>query len=119
MWQFLAVGIISGILSGSLGAGGGVIMVPLLLLCGMTIQESITVGLAITTVPSGAPGLYLQYKAGNFKVKESIIVTFGVLIGIIIGSYVIIEYNLSQKTLTRALSILMMFLSIYIGFRYG
>lgn len=119
MWQYLSVGILSGILTGSIGAGGAVVMVPLLMSCGLTIQESVAIGLAVTAVPQSVPGLYLYYKKGDFRPKEALFVIIGSLIGVLMGSYIVINYKFTQKTLSRFLACLMIFLGILIGYFYG
>jgi uncharacterized membrane protein YfcA len=119
MWQYLSVGILSGILTGSIGAGGAVVMVPLLMSCGLTLQESVAIGLAVTAVPQSGPGLYLYYKKGDFRAKEALFVIIGSLIGVLMGSYIVIKYKFTQKTLSRFLSFLMIFLGILMGYFYG
>jgi hypothetical protein len=119
MWQYLLVGIISGILTGSIGGGGQVVIVPLLMYCGLSFQEGVAISLAVNAVPQSAPGLYLYYKKGDFKLREAIFVIIGALIGVFFGSYLVIKYKLTQKTLSRFLSFLMIFLGILVGYIYG
>jgi uncharacterized membrane protein YfcA len=116
---FIFVGLFSGIMAGIVGSGGQVVMMPLLLLCGLNYNESIAINLAVNAVPQTVPGLYLYYKKGQFKYKESIAVIIGSTFGIFIGAYVVTKNNLSQKFLIRILSLSMIILGYIIWYIWG
>jgi hypothetical protein len=119
MWQFISVGILSGILTGSIGGGGQVVIVPLLMYCGLTFQEGVAISLAVNAIPQSAPGLYLYYKKGDFKPREALSVIIGAVMGVFVGSYIVLKYKFSQKALSRFLSFLMVILGILVGYFYG
>ena len=112
---FLVIGLCCGLLAGTLGAGGYSIMMPLLMWSGMSYAEAVAVGLAVNSVPQGAPGLYLYYKKGKWRVNESIAVIIGSTIGVLIGAYIITTYKIPQLLLTRILAISMILIGIVIG----
>lgn len=110
---------ISGLLAGMIGAGGQVIMLPLLMWTGLTYNQSIAIGLAVNTVPQTGPGLYLYYKNGDFKWRQSIFVIIGSTIGVLTGAYIATKYKLSQKLMSRILAISMVILSVIIWYNFG
>ena len=109
----------SGLLAGMIGAGGRVIMLPLLMWTGLTYNQSIAIGLAVNAVPQTGPGLYLYYRKGEYKIIESIYVIIGSTIGVLIGAYIVTEYNLSQKLMSRVLAIGMVILAGIIWREFG
>jgi uncharacterized membrane protein YfcA len=116
LFGFLIIGLVCGLLAGTLGAGGYSIMMPLLMWSGMSYAEAVAVGLAVNSVPQGAPGLYLYWKKGEWKIRESIAVMIGSTIGVFIGAYAITNYKISQDTLTRILAVSMILIGMGIGF---
>lgn len=112
MIVFGLIGLIVGIIEGTLGAGAGAIMIPLLIWNGMSYQEAVAVGLAINSVPRGVPGLYLYYKQGKWRIKESIVMIITSTFGILVGSYVFTTYKISNKLLSRIFAVVMMMVSI-------
>ncbi len=62
---YLAVGLMAGFFSGLLGIGGGVIIVPaLVLLLGFAMRTAIGTSLAIV-VPTALAGAILHFQEGN------------------------------------------------------
>jgi uncharacterized membrane protein YfcA len=110
----IIIGLISGFMAGLLGSGGQVIMMPLLIFFGLSYNESIAINLAVNAVPQTGPGLYLYYKKGAFKFKETIAVIIGSCFGVLRGAYFVTNYNMSQKFLTKMLAIVMITLGVII-----
>jgi uncharacterized membrane protein YfcA len=119
MLHYIIIGLISGLLAGMIGAGGQVIMLPLLMSTGLTYNQSLAIGLAVNAVPQTGPGLYLYYKNGDFKLRESIYVIIGSTIGVLFGAYIVTKYKLSQKIMSRILSISMIILAGIIWYKFG
>jgi uncharacterized membrane protein YfcA len=119
MLKYVLIGLLSGLLAGMIGAGGQVIMLPLLMWTGLTYNQSIAIGLAVNAVPQTGPGLYLYYKKGDYKFLESIYVIIGSTLGVLIGAYTVTKYKLSQKIMSRILAISMIFLSGIIWYNFG
>ncbi|NQY07032.1 MAG: sulfite exporter TauE/SafE family protein [Flavobacteriaceae bacterium] len=62
----IIIGLLAGLFSGVLGVGGGVIMVPLMvMLLGFTQHQAQGTSLAVLAVPVTFLGAYNYYKAGN------------------------------------------------------
>lgn len=75
-----AIGILTGILAGFFGIGGGAIIVPLMILLGNDIK--IAIGISIMQmIFSSVYGSYVNYKQKNLDFKDGIYVGLGGLIG--------------------------------------
>ena len=85
--ELMLVGIFIGTMSGFFGIGGGMILVPILLVLGFDIKEAIGISI-IQMVFSSLLGSYLNYKKGSLIVGEGIYVGFGGFIGGYIGAHV-------------------------------
>jgi len=87
-WAFIVVGIFAGILSGSLGLGGGVILVPTLVFaCGYPQKSAQGMALAIM-VPMVLVGAfrYWQNEAIEMNMTAVAWVIVGALVGVMIGT---------------------------------
>jgi len=85
--ELILVGIFIGTMSGFFGVGGGMILVPILLVLGFDIKVAIGISI-IQMVFSSLLGSYLNYKKGSLIVGEGIFVGFGGFVGGYIGAYV-------------------------------
>ena len=111
---YLVVGIISGLFTGSVGVGSGVILVPLLTQLGMSLSQSIATGLLLQLVPQSIFGVIEYYNAGDIVWKNSLIVLIGSSIGIYFGAMINTKKWISNKYLYLILSITLFTSSIYI-----
>jgi uncharacterized membrane protein YfcA len=86
-WFALAlIGIIGGILSGTFGIGGGIIMVPLLIsLAGMDQRRAAATSL-IAIVPTSIAGSLTYLANGQIDLLAGAIVAVGAIVGAVIGS---------------------------------
>ncbi len=73
-------GIITGMLSGFFGIGGGTVLVPMLLLIGYGMIEAIGISI-MQMVFSSVYGSYLNYKKGSLIVDDGIYVGLGGFVG--------------------------------------
>ena len=85
--ELIFVGILIGTMSGFFGIGGGMILVPLLLVLGFEIKDAIGISI-IQMVFSSLFGSYLNYKKGSLRVGDGIYVGIGGFMGGYIGGYV-------------------------------
>jgi len=87
MIELILVGIFIGTMAGFFGVGGGMILVPILLVLGFDIKDAIGISI-IQMVFSSIFGSYLNYKKGSLIIGEGIIVGIGGFVGGFIGGYV-------------------------------
>jgi len=85
--SYLGLGLMAGCLSGLLGVGGGVVIVPaLIIISGMAIKNAIGTSLAII-IPTAIVGTLLHYREGNVNLEIAIFVAIAAIAGSRIGVY--------------------------------
>lgn len=111
----LLIGLAAGFMGGMVGIGGGVIIVPaLVMLLGMSQHQAQGTSLTMILFPVGILGVINYYKQGYVDFKYA-----GLLaVGFFIGSYLGSKYSLSlpQITVKRVFAIVMMVLAVKILF---
>ena len=85
--ELVLVGIFIGTMSGFFGIGGGMILVPILLVFGFDIKVAIGISI-VQMVFSSVFGSYLNYKKGSLIIGEGIFVGFGGFVGGYVGANV-------------------------------
>ncbi|WP_034288093.1 sulfite exporter TauE/SafE family protein [Helicobacter sp. MIT 11-5569] len=113
-----SIGILTGILAGFFGIGGGAILVPLVMMLGHDIK--IAIGISIMQmIFSSVYGSYVNYKRKLLNVKDGIYVGIGGLIGASFSG-VIID-NVASKTLEIIFSLFIMysFIKLFKASAYG
>ncbi len=84
---FLGLGLVSGSLSGLIGIGGGVIIVPaLIFLFGFSQHMAQGTTLALLIPPIGILGAWAYYKQGYVDIKIAFIICLGFFIGSLLGA---------------------------------
>jgi uncharacterized membrane protein YfcA len=100
---FILTGIITGLLMGVVGIGGGALLIPMLMMLGLSIKQAVAMSLVLQMVPQTLPGVYLYYKQGHVKIYKSIALIIGSVIGVFIGSYLVVNNFISEKIMMYAL----------------
>ncbi|MEP6676027.1 MAG: sulfite exporter TauE/SafE family protein [Ferruginibacter sp.] len=107
----ILVGIAAGMLSGMVGVGGGIIIVPALVyFIGFTQQQAQGTSLGLILLPVGILAVMQYYKEGNIDVKVVAILAVGFVIGSYFGSKVAL--SLPQETVKKIFAILMILIAI-------
>ena len=84
---FLLVGLGAGVLSGLFGIGGGIVIVPALMLVAKMSPSSATgTSLGALLLPVGALGAWEYYKNGNLNVRAALLVALGLFLGAWFGA---------------------------------
>jgi uncharacterized protein len=101
---FLAIGLGAGLLSGMFGIGGGIVIVPaLVLLAHMTQKTATGTSLAALLLPVGALGAYEYYKAGAVEGRAALLIAPGLLVGALIGAKVALQ--IPTRDMQRAFAV--------------
>ena len=83
----LIVGLAAGILSGLLGIGGGILIVPcLVFLCGLSQHMAQGTTLALMVPPIGLLAAWTYYKHGHVDIKIAALICLGFFFGGLIGA---------------------------------
>lgn len=105
------VGLGAGILSGLIGVGGGIIIVPgLIYVLGFTQQQAQGTSLGLLLLPVGIFAVINYYNKGNIDLKVVLIMSVAFALGGYIGSK--FALSISQVTLRKIFG----FVLFYVGF---
>ena len=96
----LLVGLVAGILSGLIGIGGGIVMVPaLVLFLGFAQKQAQGTSLGIMLLPVGILAVFQYYKQGYINFNTVFIMSAAFVVGGFIGSK--IALNLSDDKMKK------------------
>jgi uncharacterized membrane protein YfcA len=112
MWIILIlIGVASGMLSGLVGVGGGLVIVPALIIF-LHFSQKMAQGtsLAILLLPVGILAVMEYYKHGEINIKVALIISLGFLVGGYFGSRIAII--LSQETVKKIFAIFIIVIGI-------
>jgi len=112
----LVLGLAAGILGGFVGVGGGVLIVPVLVLA-LGFEQHLAVGTSLGALlpPVGILGAYEYYRHGQLNVTYALLLGIGLLIGAYIGA--IYAVKLPALTLRRIFAVFLLITSIRMLFR--
>ncbi|OYT67275.1 permease [ANME-1 cluster archaeon ex4572_4] len=83
----LGVGLAAGVVSSMLGVGGGIILVPLLILL-MNLEPHQAVGTSLAIIiPTVLAGALTHYRLGNVNVQLALIIGVGGVVGAVVGAH--------------------------------
>lgn len=103
----IVIGIITGALSGMLGIGGAIIMIPaLIMLTGLSQQAAQGTSLAVMLPPIGILAAYNYYKAGQVNITFALILAAAFIAGSYFGSK--IALSLPQALLKKIFALLLL-----------
>jgi uncharacterized membrane protein YfcA len=88
-WRLGAIGLSGGVFSGLLGVGGGVVMVPLLVLWERYGQREAHAASLGAIVPISAAGVLTFGAAGEVRPKEALALALGAIVGALVGARVL------------------------------
>jgi uncharacterized protein len=106
-WLYLLLGLMVGLLSGIVGVGGGVLIVPaLVLLFQMNQRKAQGTSLGALLAPIGILAFWEYYKAGEVDVTAALLIAAGFAIGGYFGG--MWAQRLPEMALRRILGALML-----------
>lgn len=116
MLSLVLLGLFAGALSGLVGVGGGIIIVPALV-CLFGFSQHLAQGttLALMVPPIGVLAAWAYYKEGYVDLKIAILVAIGFLAGSYFGSN--LALGLSQKTLAKTFGVFITCVGLHIIWR--
>jgi uncharacterized protein len=108
---YLALGLVGGILSGLLGIGGGIFIIPaLVIILGFSQQMAQGTTLAMMVPPIGLLAAWAYYKTGFVDIKVAGLMCIGFFIGGFFGAK--LATAVSAVTLSRIFGTAMLIISI-------
>jgi uncharacterized protein len=82
----LAIGVAAGFLAGLLGVGGGILLVPAMVLL-LGFDQHVAQGTSLVViVPAAMIGTWTHYRRGTIRPRDAVLVAAGGVVGAVIGS---------------------------------
>ena len=105
------IGLAAGLLSGIIGIGGGLIMIPLLIiLLGLDQHTAQGTSLAVMLPPIGILAAMNYYKSGNLNWEYALIIATTFIVGGYFGSKIALQ--LSPQVLRKVFGVIMLVASL-------
>lgn len=113
--MLVLIGLAAGMLSGFVGVGGGVVIVPaLIFLIGMSQHNAQGTSLALLMTPVGILAVYNYYKTGNINIPYAILMALGFVVGAYFGSKVALK--ISGDTVKKIFGVFMLLVALKLIF---
>ena len=108
---FILLGLLAGLLSGLIGIGGGIIIVPaLLFFFGFSQHQAQGTTLALMVPPIGLPAAWTYYKEGNVNFEVALLICAGFFLGGYVGAK--LATGFSHVALERIFGIAMLVIGV-------
>ncbi len=102
----LAIGLVAGVLAGLLGIGGGVVMVPAMVLL-LGFDQHVAQGTSLLVIiPAAAFGSFTHHRSGRLVLRDAAWVAVGGVLGALLGS--VTALSLDEELLQRLFAILIL-----------
>jgi len=109
---YVLLGATAGVFSGLLGIGGGIILVPMLvLLVGLTQQQAQGTTLILLTAPFGLLAALTYYQSGYADLKIAAILGIGFFFGAFLGAKV--ATNIPNVVLQKVFGVALLVVAVY------
>ena len=111
----LGIGLLAGTVGGSLGVGGGIVIVPaLIFLFGFSQHTAQGTSLAVLMFPVAIIGAYNYHKNGYVQIKHALIILIAFAVGQYLGS--LLSVHLPAKTLRSIFGIFVILMGLKMVF---
>jgi uncharacterized membrane protein YfcA len=107
----VVIGLAGGILSGILGIGGGIILIPLMIFL-LKITQHQAQGISLAVICLSFISVLVYYKKGHINLSIAALIGLGFVIGGFLGAY-FAEY-LPDQVLRKCFAVLMIIMAIKI-----
>lgn len=107
----MVIGLLAGVVSGFIGVGGGIVVVPLLIFfLGLTQHQAQGTSLALMLPPIGILACYNYYQTGNLNVGYAVVIALFFVAGGYFGSK--LSLRLSPDVVKFIFGILMLYVAL-------
>jgi uncharacterized membrane protein YfcA len=113
------IGILSGTVGGSIGTSGSNVIIPGLLMSGITNNYKVAAGTTLLTIlpPLSIGAVYTYYKAGDLQIDTAVVLMITYTIAATIAAIYVVKY-VSNKTLILAYASYLLVISMYFFYKY-
>ncbi len=106
----LAIGLTAGLLAGLLGIGGGVVMVPAMVLI-MGLDQHVAQGTSLLVIiPAAALGSFTHHRHGRLALRDAAALAVGGVAGAVLGS--VTALSLDEELLQRLFAVLILVVAV-------
>ncbi|CAN5307753.1 hypothetical protein BH24CHL10_BH24CHL10_11110 [soil metagenome] len=105
----LAIGLTAGTLAGLLGIGGGVLMVPAMVLITGFDQHVAQGTSLLVIIPAAAVGSFTHHRHGRLALRDAAALTIGGVLGALLGSMTAL--SLDEELLMRLFAVLLLLIA--------
>ena len=113
---YMVIGLVAGIASGLVGIGGGIIVVPcLVLICGFSQHLAQGTTLAMLIPPIGILAVLAYYRQGQVNIPVAAFLCLGFILGGLIGGKIAV--NLPEDVLRKVFGFCLMAVAGYMIFK--
>ena len=114
----LLIGLTAGVLSGLFGVGGGILIVPaLVLLANFPPKLALGTSLGALLLPVGLLGAYTYWQYGNLNIRASLLLALGLFLGAYAGARV--AQLIPGATLQRMFAIFVVVMAVRLWIEAG
>ena len=115
---YILLGLLAGVLSGLIGIGGGVIIVPSLIFWfGFSQQEAQGTTLGLLVPPIGILAAWTYYQQGYVNLKVAALICFGFVLGGLLGAKIAVD--LPSEVLEKVFGIALLLIALKMIFRHS
>jgi len=113
---YLAIGLGSGVLAGMFGIGGGIVIIPLLvLLTGMDQQTAQGSSLGALLLPVGIFGALYYYRNGHMNIQAAALVGLGLLLATGVGAW--LNLRMTPEAARKVFSVFLVLIAARMWFK--
>lgn len=115
---FVATGVAAGVLSGLFGVGGGILIVPaLIVFAHFHLKLALGTSLGALLLPVGILGVYTYYQNGNLDIRASLLLGLGLFFGAWAGAR--LAHIIPAVTLQRMFAVFMVIVAARLWMKAG
>ncbi|MCX5694786.1 MAG: TSUP family transporter [Candidatus Omnitrophica bacterium] len=108
---YVILGVFAGLLSGLLGIGGGLVLIPaLVFIFGLTQLQAQGTTLALMVPPIGLLAAIRYYQSGNVKLGMAGFICLGFFVGGLLGANLV--QNLPEVLIRKTFAVFLLFVSL-------
>jgi uncharacterized membrane protein YfcA len=110
---YLGIGLAVGLVSGAVGIGGGVLLLPALAwLCDLDHKSAAGTTLAVLVVPVVLPAAWQYYQEGHLNLTVAVWVAAGFALGGYVGAFLAVNGYLPVTALRLSFGLLMIYVAV-------
>jgi uncharacterized protein len=109
--MFIGIGLAAGVLAGMFGIGGGIVIVPaLIILAKMSATSATGTSLGALLLPVGALGAWEYWRHGHVNIRAALLLALGLFLGAWFGARLAVQ--LPPQVLRRSFAVFLLVVAV-------